>query len=282
MDEQELKEIFKELEEQGWEPKPCNTEYTYYETPVMCGGPTGICDIITGTTMLPDGFMDIMEEFMARAKGDSMKDAFIFDGDLVKINTKAKYYDGDFVLVMIDGEVTLKTYCEDKEGKPWLVPQNAEYEAFTFEDYQDVRILGKVMYVLHQEPHANFRSCEKYINRAKVKAKEREAVSQLRVTQIVREMAKEITVARQWYAVFKPMMDAGVIKLWDYDEFCIMVREVVPQHKHLPSRLEMQRMAVGSFTKGVSEWSERDAPIKGKRFDSYRNIALMTKNMLEN
>ncbi len=40
MTEEELKEVFKYLVENGWEPRICDTEYPYYDTPIMCGQPT--------------------------------------------------------------------------------------------------------------------------------------------------------------------------------------------------------------------------------------------------
>ena len=42
MDEQELIELLKSLEEHGWEPRLCDTEYTYYDTPIACGMPTPV------------------------------------------------------------------------------------------------------------------------------------------------------------------------------------------------------------------------------------------------
>lgn len=280
MNEQELKELLKSLEEHGWEPRLCDTEYTYYDTPIVCGMPTPVGDIITDTTMMPEGYLKKLEEFLIRAKGDSMEGASIFDGDMVKINTQAQVYDGDIVAVWVDGDYTLKTYCVDKDGTPWLVPQNPAYDAFTFEDKQDVRIVGKALEVLHPNPHVSYRSCEKYISKAKEKLKDPEEISPLQVARIIREIAPQITIARLWYAVFKAMMEADVVKLWDYDAFCALVKEEVPHHHHLPSRLELQRMAIGSFAKSIVLWTETDAPVRGKRFETYKKLAQQTKEML--
>ena len=72
-----------------------------------------------------------------------------------------------------------------------------------------------------------------------------------------------------------------VVKRWDYDAFCVMVKEELPNNKHLPTRLELQRMAVGSFAKSVVFWSENDAPVKGKRFETYKMLAIKTGELLE-
>ncbi len=41
MNEQELKEILRELEEQGWSPLVCDTPVPFYDTAVRCRQPTG-------------------------------------------------------------------------------------------------------------------------------------------------------------------------------------------------------------------------------------------------
>jgi len=168
----------------------------------------------------------------------------------------------------------------DKDGTPWLVPQNPAYDAFTLEDKQDVRIVGKALEVLHPNPHVSYRSCEKYISKAKEKLRDPEEISPLQVARIIREIAPQITIARLWYAVFKAMMEADVVKLWDYDAFCALVKEEVPRHPHLPTRLELQRMAIGSFAKSIILWTETDAPVRGKRFETYKKLAQQTKEML--
>jgi len=42
----ELKELFRELEEQGWKPMLCDTPVPVFDNKVMCGVPNGIGDIV--------------------------------------------------------------------------------------------------------------------------------------------------------------------------------------------------------------------------------------------
>ena len=44
MDEQELREVLRLLEAQGWEPHPCDTELPVLTTSVSCGLPTALGD----------------------------------------------------------------------------------------------------------------------------------------------------------------------------------------------------------------------------------------------
>ena len=89
-----------------------------------------------------------------------------------------------------------------------------------------------------------------------------------------------VQIARQWYAVYRPMVDLFVIEEDDYDGFCRMVDEEVPEHKHKPTSSELQRMAIQSFAKSVVSWKESNAPVSGKRFKDYLKIAQRTKELL--
>jgi hypothetical protein len=64
--------------------------------------------------------------------------------------------------------------------------------------------------------------------------------------------------------------------------FCDLVKAEVPEHPHLPTRIEMQRMAVQSFGKPVAMWNELNAPVQGKRFGDYVQIAERMQELLEN
>lgn len=64
------------------------------------------------------------EVFVLRVKGDSMVDDAILDGDLVVLQRKGDYRNGDRVVALLDGEeVTLKEFKRDAKGV-WLIPHN--------------------------------------------------------------------------------------------------------------------------------------------------------------
>ena len=98
---EELKDIFKALEEKGWQPMLCDTPVPFFDNPVNCGLPTDVGDILQDTTMLPKEFLSMQPEFVVKVMGDSMKDAGITDGDSVKVVTSTRFHDGDIVLVTI-------------------------------------------------------------------------------------------------------------------------------------------------------------------------------------
>jgi repressor LexA len=66
------------------------------------------------------------ELFVLRVRGESMIDDAILDGDLVVLQRKGEYRNGDRVVALIDQEeVTLKEFRRDAKGV-WLIPHNPE------------------------------------------------------------------------------------------------------------------------------------------------------------
>ena len=69
------------------------------------------------------------EVFVLRVKGDSMVEDAILDGDLVVLQRKGEYRNGDRVVALLDGEeVTLKEFKRDAKGV-WLIPHNPALRA---------------------------------------------------------------------------------------------------------------------------------------------------------
>ena len=74
----ELKELFRKLEEQGWEPMLCDTPVPVFDTKVMCGTPNDLGDIVAdGMMLLPGAWTKPDNTFISTVYGDSMKDADI-------------------------------------------------------------------------------------------------------------------------------------------------------------------------------------------------------------
>lgn len=95
--------------------------------------------------------MDIRADFCLRAKGDSMINARIYDGDLVFIREMPMVDNGDIAAVIIDDEATLKkVYYYPDKGKLVLYPENPDYEPFVYigEELNTIRILGKAVYFM--------------------------------------------------------------------------------------------------------------------------------------
>lgn len=92
---------------------------------VPCGSLTEEFQSIDGYVRLPVSLVGRGEFFMLKAYGDSMVGAGIDDGDMVLIRRCARANDGDIVVALVDGEVTLKRFYIDKAiGAVRLHPEN--------------------------------------------------------------------------------------------------------------------------------------------------------------
>ena len=89
---------------------------------------------------------DIDADFCLTAKGDSMINARIFDGDVVFIKEQPDVENGEIAAVIIDGEATLKRVYK-YSGRIELRAENPLYESLNFEKEQlnNIRILGKAV-----------------------------------------------------------------------------------------------------------------------------------------
>lgn len=281
MNQDELKELFAQLEAQGWEPMLCDTRVPMYETRVPCGVPVQLDDASYESVWLPKELLSMHPEFMIPVRGDSMRDAGIVTGDVVKVVGDTMPQDGDIVLACIDGEYTLKAFCETDDGQLWLVPQNDSYDPICLNGCTNVRIVGCVREVVKRAPRVSHRKSMRAISRKREAELRGREVSAARVSAALRAVAPMVDTARQWYAVYRVLVDLNVVEVEDYDTFIGMVRSEVPEHVKQPSRTELQRMAVDSFSRPVAQWNAGNAPVQGKRFREYLSIAQRVQQLLD-
>lgn len=88
--------------------------------------------------------------YLLKVKGMSMKDAGIFDGDLVAVHRTPEVRNRQIVVARLDNEVTVKRYKQ--EGRlVWLLPENDEFEPIRVDmKEQSLVIEGVVVGVLRQ------------------------------------------------------------------------------------------------------------------------------------
>ena len=280
MTEQELKEIFDLLERLGMNPQLCDTPVPYYENEVPAGIPTDPGDIVKGDyIMLPRELLKWGAVFIVKVRGDSMRDAGIMPGDKLQVQVDAVVDDGDIVVASIDGELTVKAFYADEQGQRWLVPCNSAYEPILLREDMNVRLIGKVVGCMKESLRTPFKACAAAVKRAQ--ATGQPAASPQRVEEAVRAAAPQVKYGRQWYAVYRAMVDRKSVADGDYAGFVELLREVVPEHTHLPRVIELQRMAVQSFSKPVVLWEKGNAPVAGQRYDDYLRIARIVSEKLK-
>lgn len=89
------------------------------------------------------------DHFALRVQGNSMIEDLIADGDLVVIRRQATASNGERVVAMIDGEVTLKIFNRRRD-RIMLEPANAQMEPIVVTPERDIRILGTLVGVLRK------------------------------------------------------------------------------------------------------------------------------------
>ena len=280
MDLEELRSLFCDMQSKGMKPMLCDTEIPLYDAAVPCGEPTYCAEDFVESVLIPKGELSMHPEFMLTVRGESMKGVGIESGDEVRVIGGVQPFDGDIVLAVIDGEYTLKTYYEDEEGQIWLVPQNEAFAPILLDGSRASKIVGKVKEIVKRTPRVPTRLCAKAVKRAMKAQREKPGISDEQVKKAITEIAPKITIARHWYAVFRVLVDKLVVGENGYDVFINKVCDVVPEHEHLLPVDELQRLAVQSFSKPVAQWRADNAPVKGKRYYAYLDIAHEMERLL--
>ena len=95
-----------------------------------------------------DSINDTHSDFALWAKGDSMINARIFDGDLVFVRQQEQVENGEIAVVLIDDEATLKrVFFDEKKATLTLVAENPKYAPFIYQgaELENIKILGKAV-----------------------------------------------------------------------------------------------------------------------------------------
>lgn len=81
--------------------------------------------------------------FLARVRGDSMRDASLLDGDMVVVQKNCPTKVGDIVVAVVDGHVTVKYLRQQPDGRFFLQPANSAFADILPEG--ELEILGVVV-----------------------------------------------------------------------------------------------------------------------------------------
>lgn len=111
---------------------------------IACGEPIFAEENYEGYFMLDENLP--RADFVLKAKGNSMVEADIFDGDLVFFKKQSDVDNGDIAAVIIDDEATLKKVYKN-ENTLILQPCNSNYAPIVLseDDHKNIRILGEMV-----------------------------------------------------------------------------------------------------------------------------------------
>jgi len=97
---------------------------------------------------IPDYLLSGGENFALKVSGNSMVDEGIFDGDLIILNKNKNPENGDLVIAMVDGEMTLKKYYRIGD-KIKLQPANPNFKPI-YVNEKDIKIQGIVIALIRK------------------------------------------------------------------------------------------------------------------------------------
>lgn len=112
---------------------------------VAAGNPLVIYPDTIDSISLPSIAKMPKDSFLLRVKGNSLKDAFIFSGDIVIINPNIEPRKGNFVAAILDDAAVVKKFYREN-GNIELHSENIEFEPIIIEqNYPRFKMVGVVI-----------------------------------------------------------------------------------------------------------------------------------------
>lgn len=133
---------------EGEEPYPV---HSFRSIPIVgaisCGNGVVAYENIEGYEDIPQSWLNGGEYFILRAKGDSMINARIHEGDLLLIRRQEDVENGEIAAVLIEGEAVLKRVYKTDTALI-LQSENPKYEPIVAGKQSNITILGKLKKVV--------------------------------------------------------------------------------------------------------------------------------------
>ncbi|KQP14840.1 LexA family transcriptional regulator [Pseudorhodoferax sp. Leaf267] len=112
--------------------------------PVVAGFPSPAEDFLVQRIDLTQELITHPQAtFLLRVSGESMRDAGIFDGDMLVVDKAIKPRHGHVVVAVVDGEFTVK-YLYQRAGRVKLRPANPTFPEITPHEGQLLEVWGVV------------------------------------------------------------------------------------------------------------------------------------------
>jgi repressor LexA len=117
---------------------------------VAAGAPILAEENIEDVLLLDGALVRPGKHFALKVRGDSMKNAGIFDGDIVIVRHEAPVKSGEIAVVLIGEEATVKRIFPRRD-KVLLLPENDDYEPIEIRPSDpETRVAGKVVGVFRR------------------------------------------------------------------------------------------------------------------------------------
>jgi len=126
------------LEDKFFIPRPVVGE-------VAAGNPLTIYPDAIDSIELPTIARMPKDSFLLRVKGNSLKDAYIFSGDIVIVNPNMQPRNGQIVVAILDDAAVVKKFYK-KRNEIELISENPEFKPIVIDKkYQNFKLVGIVI-----------------------------------------------------------------------------------------------------------------------------------------
>ncbi len=86
--------------------------------------------------------------FFFKMKGDAMKDAGIFDNDILIVDRSLKLVSGKIIIAVLNGELLVRRFHKNFSSA-FLIPENNRYKNINLAEFTNFSVWGVVTYVIH-------------------------------------------------------------------------------------------------------------------------------------
>jgi len=86
--------------------------------------------------------------YFFRMKGDAMREAGIYDGDILIVDRSVKLVDGRIIVAVLNGELLVRRFHKNFSSA-FLIPENNRYKTINLAEFSDFMVWGVVMHSIH-------------------------------------------------------------------------------------------------------------------------------------
>lgn len=86
--------------------------------------------------------------FFFKMKGDAMKEAGIFDGDILVVDRSVKLVNGKIIVAILNGELLVRRFHKNFSSA-FLIADNNRYKNINLAEFTNFSVWGVVTYTIH-------------------------------------------------------------------------------------------------------------------------------------
>lgn len=86
--------------------------------------------------------------YFFRMRGDAMKDAGIYDNDILVVDRSVKLASGKIIVAILNGELMVRRFHKNFTSA-FLIPENDRYKTINLAEFGDFNVWGVVTYAIH-------------------------------------------------------------------------------------------------------------------------------------